>query len=461
MSAQHRWFIALTVLCASGCVLPRIERWEPDGAADDRVVVGDAPTDGAFDAPTADTGVVDAADASAPLDVVDAGVDTGADAGVCAPGQLRCGAVCVSTQSDPANCGSCGNVCPTTASMCTGGMCRATCRPSETNCSGACVELQTSVAHCGMCGRACVAPSGGIVCSAGTCAISGCPGGIADCDGRFENGCEINTTNDANNCGSCGFRCPAPSGGSTSCVAGACRPTCPPGLMLDAMTMRCVSGCGATTACASATDCPAAVCGTALFAVPWSSLTPCSLAGFGMASPTSIQECTTAARVACSARGYSRGGWGPIAGDSVSATIVCESATYAPAPTTSVAVVVTVDGARLCGPASQWGNNCTAAIVDACLGRGGFGTTELAGTMAIGVCHPNTRTTMITIPNASLPAACVSMSNQDFARRSNGCLTRLAEECRRMVPGSIAAAGPVRDEASPTSSFVWCVRPTI
>lgn len=456
----------LVALCASGCVLPRIERWQPDGSMTDGSMTDGSldVVDAGVDAAIVDTGVDGVAtDGVSPPDAPsDSGVDTRADSGVCGPSQMRCDESCVSLQSDPNHCGSCGNRCGASSPVCSGGNCRPGCAMGEMDCgSGVCANLSNNTSHCGACGRACVAPSGGIVCSMGRCGISGCPGGIADCDGMFANGCEINTTNDTNNCGACGMRCAVPVGGSTSCVAGACRPMCPPGLTLDAPTMRCLSGCGATTECTSATDCPAALCGTARFAVPWASLGMCTSVGYGMASAAVIQDCTNAARAACVARGYMRGGWGPIGGNATTATIVCESSLYAPAPTTTVSVVVgAADGPRVCGPTSQWGNNCTTAIVETC-SSGGFGTIELAGSTVLGVCYPGTRTTMIGFANSALPSACTAGMIPDLSRRSNGCLTRLAEECRLMFPGSIAGVGPVRDEGAPSSSFVWCLRPTI
>jgi len=469
VNASKRWFVVVAALAASGCVLPKIDRWVEDGSPMPDAVIADRSV--APDVPLDAPGAIDVVepDSTVASDVLDTGVSTDdvapvdvmvVDTGVCAPGQVRCGGSCVSTQSDPTNCGTCGMRCPMAMPMCSAGTCRSNCGAGETSCgAGVCANLQTNVNHCGMCARACTAPSGGIVCSMGSCGISGCPGGIADCDGMFANGCEVNTNTDANNCGMCGVRCPAPIGGTAVCTSGRCMPQCPPGVGLVGST--CVSACGAVTRC-SGGECPPALCGTALFAVPWSSLGSCGMPSYGMASPDMIRDCTNAARAACMARGYTRGGWGPIEANSVTATVVCESAVYTAAPTTGTMVSALMDGARRCGPTSQWSNQCTAAIVDACMGQGGFGAIDLIGSGTVaGVCYPPARTTQLTIANDMLPGTCSMGMTSDVARRSNACLNSLAMVCRTMVPGSIAGAGPVHSEDDPGFSFVWCIRPTL
>jgi hypothetical protein len=42
--------------------------------------------------------------------------------------------------------------------------------------------------------------------------------GYLNCNGAATDGCEVNGTNDKDNCGACGNKCP----GSQTCVAGAC-----------------------------------------------------------------------------------------------------------------------------------------------------------------------------------------------------------------------------------------------
>ncbi len=70
--------------------------------------------------------------------VVDTGVDAGMDAGVdaavdagpsCGAGQIVCGGACVTTGTDPANCGSCGHACAA-GQTCSGGTCSTGACPS-------------------------------------------------------------------------------------------------------------------------------------------------------------------------------------------------------------------------------------------------------------------------------------------------------------------------------------------
>jgi hypothetical protein len=87
-----------------------------------------------------------------------------------------CGGACVNTQTDPLNCGACGNIC--LAGFPAGMTC----------CGGVCVNTQTDPTNCGTCGNAC--SGGGCIkgacckvpgrvcagdaeCCAGTCVVSG------------------------------------------------------------------------------------------------------------------------------------------------------------------------------------------------------------------------------------------------------------------------------------------------
>jgi hypothetical protein len=52
----------------------------------------------------------------------------------------------------------------------------------------------------------------------GDMAMLSCAAGTADCDGNASNGCEVNTTNDAANCGKCGFSCGGGTCANSACV---------------------------------------------------------------------------------------------------------------------------------------------------------------------------------------------------------------------------------------------------
>ena len=146
--------------------------------------------------------------------------------GGCRTGLTGCGGVCVDLNIDPANCGGCGVACAA------GEACQSrTCTTTTTEapppltcadqglieCFGVCVDLQTDPSNCGYCGEVC--PSG--QCATGICveavgpapAEVVCPSGQADCGG----GC-IDVFSDPANCGFCGNVCAA----DQQCLLGGC-----------------------------------------------------------------------------------------------------------------------------------------------------------------------------------------------------------------------------------------------
>src|SRR5579871_2814732 len=96
----------------------------------------------------------------------------------CGPGTVECGNNgCVDLGTDGANCGACGNACPS-GQACTMGKCAATCQAGSIVCGNACTDPKTDNGNCGACGNVCPA---GNVCSAGTCALS-CQAGLTECN---------------------------------------------------------------------------------------------------------------------------------------------------------------------------------------------------------------------------------------------------------------------------------------
>jgi hypothetical protein len=72
--------------------------------------------------------------------------------------------------SDPNNCGACGNVCPASTPACIQGTC-GNCPPNApTFCSGVCTYLNEDSANCGACGNVCDAQ---FACAAGVCEGTG------------------------------------------------------------------------------------------------------------------------------------------------------------------------------------------------------------------------------------------------------------------------------------------------
>ncbi len=131
----------------------------------------------------------------------------------CPPGQTLCGSVCTFATNDPANCGSCGNVCQGQL-LCVNGQCG--CGAGLTACGNQCVDTKSSVENCGACGNSCPAPQ---VCSMSSCADN-CATGLINCNRNC-----VNPQTDSLNCGGCGVVC----GQGEKCMAGVCKPECPVG----------------------------------------------------------------------------------------------------------------------------------------------------------------------------------------------------------------------------------------
>ncbi len=107
---------------------------------------------------------------------------------VCPPGKELCGNVCVDTGSDPLNCGACGNDCTLTNALqngigyCAYGSCRYGCSQGWGDCNGnpqdGCeINLDSDPRNCGVCGNTCDI-AGGQPCIAGRCAVEPCSGGV-------------------------------------------------------------------------------------------------------------------------------------------------------------------------------------------------------------------------------------------------------------------------------------------
>jgi hypothetical protein len=153
--------------------------------------------------------------------------------------------VCKDVQTDPLNCGACGNAC-TNGLQCVGGTC--TCPPGWLSCAGQCTNVQTDTKNCGACGTTCASDK---ICGSGVCQ---CPSGTAPC-----NGICTDTVNDPANCGGCGSACSA----GLDCTLGSCG--CAPGKV--ACSGQCkdtqtdAANCGACgNACPSGKTCEAGAC---------------------------------------------------------------------------------------------------------------------------------------------------------------------------------------------------------
>jgi hypothetical protein len=161
--------------------------------------------------------------------------------GACLPGRANCSGVaddgCEAMVNTATRCGSCTTMCSAAAPTCMamagapGGFgCSSGCSVmGQARCAGTCVDIMTDARNCGACGTVCPAIGGAAACVAGRCSIT-CPAGTGDCDGNTANGCETSTRSNLMNCGMCGNACPAgPAGATPFCSVGVCNISCTAG----------------------------------------------------------------------------------------------------------------------------------------------------------------------------------------------------------------------------------------
>jgi hypothetical protein len=167
---------------------------------------------------------------------------------------------------DEMNCGACGSRCVPARAVgeCVAGTCTITsCGSGFADCDGdvanGCEDDLTTTANCAVCGTACTV---GQTCTGGSCTGPICAPGTDDCDADASNGCEtaLDTLTD---CGACGVACGSPDG-PTSCATGACVITSCTDTTTDDCDGDATTGC--ETSLDTLTDCSA--CGV-----------PCDFAG--------------------------------------------------------------------------------------------------------------------------------------------------------------------------------------
>lgn len=141
----------------------------------------------------------------------------------------------VDVTSDVNNCGTCAQTCDAVANgspVCNGGQCKPNCNSGFADCDGifgtGCeIDTTKDTNHCGACGDVCSVPANTstVACSASTCQLGPCKAGYENCDHNYDTGCEINLTNDINNCGACNNKCTRPNSTVTNfgCSNSGCR----------------------------------------------------------------------------------------------------------------------------------------------------------------------------------------------------------------------------------------------
>jgi hypothetical protein len=170
----------------------------------------------------------------------------------CSFGQTECdtgfSAQCVDLDTDPDNCGACGNTC-SFAQRCNNGRCgsgvsgQALCSLGQTRCQFSCVDLDTDDANCGACGYSC---GFGLTCSRGQCGTTCDDSGFGPPKTPCQTGLGVmaRTTcvdlkSDADHCGACGNDCDS----GLICRDGECG--CEPELAFGAPRIACPTGIGA------------------------------------------------------------------------------------------------------------------------------------------------------------------------------------------------------------------------
>jgi MYXO-CTERM domain-containing protein len=117
--------------------------------------------------------------------------------------------------ADPDNCGGCGHSCNAAhaTSLCLNSQCVIeSCEDGFGDCdqqaSTGCEEyLLESLEHCGGCGQACELAKATSQCLSGSCGITACDDGFANCNRDHADGCEVDLQDDDQNCGACGAAC--------------------------------------------------------------------------------------------------------------------------------------------------------------------------------------------------------------------------------------------------------------
>jgi len=141
--------------------------------------------------------------------------------------ETACDGECVDTDTDPENCGLCGNECDDEAggaAACRGGFCALDCEGTLGDCDGmlgtGCeTDLSEDVQSCGACGNECSTNNATAECVASECRFT-CDAGFGDCNDDPDDACETELRDDPANCGGCGVTCDD----GVSCIGGLCDP---------------------------------------------------------------------------------------------------------------------------------------------------------------------------------------------------------------------------------------------
>ena len=163
------------------------------------------------------------------------GYSGGTDGVSCGTGEKECGGTCRSVRDQLFGCG--GATCTPCAFTHAGvagcdnaGACvLGPCANGFADCDGVVangceVETDTDPAHCGSCAKDCGSVASGVTaCQGGVCQVRTCTAPLANCDGKFESGCAVDTSSDVAHCGACTTPCPTLAGTTFTCASSACK----------------------------------------------------------------------------------------------------------------------------------------------------------------------------------------------------------------------------------------------
>ena len=159
----------------------------------------------------------------------------------CVGGQIVCDGRCVDPQTDMNFCGATGNCkdenvgekC-TDGRFCSGALCATSCQEGLFLCEDKCVDGTTNPYYCGVTSD-CTETSNGTkcedtqVCVSGKCEYNSCKEPETLCSTTAGNRCINIQSDDADNCGSCGYKCsehPVANATANGCANGVCQYTC-------------------------------------------------------------------------------------------------------------------------------------------------------------------------------------------------------------------------------------------
>ena len=162
-------------------------------------------------------------------------------ANACVGGQIVCDGRCVDPQTDMNFCGATGNCkdenvgekC-TDGRFCSGALCATSCQAGLFLCDDKCVDGMTNPYYCGVTSD-CTETNNGTkcedtqVCVSGKCEYNSCKEPETLCSTTGGNQCINIESDDADNCGSCGYKCsehPVANATANGCAKGVCQYTC-------------------------------------------------------------------------------------------------------------------------------------------------------------------------------------------------------------------------------------------